>query len=122
MDLMPIRLLGNRLIVRRIPWQQVGSITLPKNLQDDWNTGGPKLYWVMHTGPGRLTKKGVRVPIECEYGDRVVLYSHTEGAEYVGLPDGDVIVTDTQILLVLPKEPQSKGSEQNGEEEKRQED
>lgn len=33
----------------------------------------PQQIWrVLHVGPGRLTKKGVRIPIEFKPGDRVV--------------------------------------------------
>jgi len=97
-----IRLLGDRLIVRPIPFEQVGAIELPNNLKDD-HVNRPKLYWVMVTGPGRKNRKGVVIPIECQYGDRVILHSYTKGVEDVNLPHGDVIVTEDQILLVLPK-------------------
>jgi co-chaperonin GroES (HSP10) len=104
MELYPIKLLGDRLIVRRIPYAKTGLIEFPQSLQDDNNVGGSKLYWVMLTGPGRRTKKGIRVPIECDYGDRVILHSYIKGVDHVSLPEGDVIVTADQILAVLPKE------------------
>lgn len=99
-----IQLLGDRLIIRPIPQAKLGLIELPESLKDDNNVGGPKVYWVMATGPGRRTKKGVLVPVECEYGDRVICHSYTKGVEHVGLPHGDVIIASDQILLVLPKE------------------
>lgn len=110
MDLiLPIRLLGDRLIVRPILFQKSGLIELPPSLTDQNNVGGPKLYWVMLTGPGRLNRRGLRIPVECEYGDRVILHSYTKGVEHAGLPDGDVIVSSDQILLVLPKAPEEGG-------------
>ena len=101
-ELIPIRLLGDRLIVRPIPFEKQGLIEFPDSLKDDNNVGGPKLYWVMLTGPGKRNKKGGRSPVECAYPDRVILHSYTKGVEHAELPEGDVIVTADQILLVLP--------------------
>jgi len=100
---MNIRLLGDRLIVRPIPREQVGLIELPPSLKDDNNVGGAKLYWVMLTGPGKRNKKGILIPIECEYGDRVWVHSYTKGVVDVNLPEGDMIIDADQILMVLPK-------------------
>ena len=100
---MNIRLLNDNLIVRPIPREQIGLIELPPSLADDNNVGGAKLYWVMLTGPGKRNKKGIVIPIECEYGDRVWVHSYTKGAHLVGLPEGDVIISADQILMVLPK-------------------
>ena len=113
-DIIPIRLLGDRLIVRPIPFEKSGLIEFPDSLKDDNNVGGPKLYWVMAVGPGRRTRKGAVIPVGCDYPDRVVLHSYTKGAEHVGLPEGDVIVTADQILLVLPAKEEG---EQNGQQE-----
>jgi co-chaperonin GroES (HSP10) len=99
---MQIRLLNDKLIVRPIPREQIGAIELPESLKDE-HINGPKLYWVMLTGPGKINKKGIRIPIECEYGDRVILHSYTKGVQEANLPKGDVVVTADQILLVLPK-------------------
>jgi co-chaperonin GroES (HSP10) len=98
-----IRLIGDRIIVRPIPREKIGVIELPESLKDDNNVGGPKVYWVMATGPGRRNKKGIRIPTEVEYGDRVICHSYTKGIEDVNLPNGDVIITADQILLALPK-------------------
>jgi len=100
---MNIRLLNDNVIVRPIPREQIGMIQLPEWTKDDNNVGGAKLYWVMAVGPGRRNKKGIVIPVECEYGDRVWVHSYTKGAEHVGLPEGDVIITADQILMVLPK-------------------
>jgi co-chaperonin GroES (HSP10) len=98
-----IRLLGDRLIVRPIPREQIGLIELPQSLKDDNNVGGAKLYWVMVTGPGKRNKKGIVIPIEAQYGDRVWCHSYTKGVEDVNLPNGDMIITADQILMVLPR-------------------
>lgn len=101
---MNLRLLNDNLIVRPIPRERIGLIELPAWSSDDNNVGGVKVYWVMAVGPGRKTKKGVRVPIECEYGDRVYVHSYTKGAQHCGLPHGDVVISADQILMVIPKE------------------
>jgi co-chaperonin GroES (HSP10) len=100
---MNIQLLRDHVIVRPIPREQIGLIELPESLKDDNNVGGAKLYWVMLAGPGKRNKKGIVIPLECEYGDRVWVHSYTKGVEVVGLPHGDVIITYDQILMVLPK-------------------
>lgn len=100
---MNIQLLRDRVIVRPIPREQIGAIELPQSLKDDFNVGGAKLYWVMLTGPGRRNKKGVVIPLELAYGDRVWVHSYEKGQEVVGLPHGDVIITADQVLMVLPK-------------------
>jgi len=99
---MNIRLLGDRLIVRPIPRTKSGMIELPQSLHDS-HVNGPKEYYVMVVGPGRRTRKGVLVPPECEYGDRVICHAYDKGPEVVTLPFGDMIVTNDQILMVLPK-------------------
>ena len=100
---MNLRLLHDNIIVRPIPREKIGVIELPESLKDDNNVGGPKVYWVMATGPGRRNKKGIRIPTEVEYGDRVICHSYTKGTQDVNLPNGDLIITSDQILLVLPK-------------------
>ncbi len=100
---MNIRLLHDNLIVRPIPREQIGLIQLPAFTKDDNNVGGAKLFWVMLTGPGKKNKKGIRIPIEAEYGDRVWVHSWTKGIVHAGLPHGDVIISADQILMVLPK-------------------
>lgn len=98
-----VRMLGNHLLVRRLPQVQIGVIVLPSAFDDDNNTGGPKLYRVLATGPGRRNRKGVLIPIECAPGDRIICHSYTAGVADVKLTDGQFILTADQILLVLPK-------------------
>lgn len=98
-----MRPLGNRLIVERIKRQQLGLIHVPEAFLDDDNTGGPKEYLVHAVGPGRTTKKGVTIPIECEPGDRIVCHSYTTGHQPIG--DGRFIITDDMILFVIPRKP-----------------
>lgn len=93
--------LGNRLLVRRVaPPTTRGGIYLPESARDDANTGGPKEFLVLAVGPGRMNAKGVRIPIECRPGDRVVCHSYTSGP--VPVNDTDHIITEDQILAVIP--------------------
>lgn len=95
--------LSNRLVVERVKVEKIGHIFLTNRMQDDNNIGGPKEVRILAVGPGRLTRKGVRVPIECEPGDRAIIFSHTAGPEPIG--DGKFIITDDQILAVIPNKP-----------------
>lgn len=97
-----IRPLGNRVIVRRLIADKIGSIVLPESLKDDFNTGGCREWLVLAVGTGRITKKGVRVPIECSAGDRIISHSYTAGAQELG--NGDHIITTDQIIAVIPKQ------------------
>lgn len=96
--------MGDRLIVRPIAREKIGVIELPESLKDD-HINGPKVYWVMVVGPGKRNKKGRVIPLEVEYGDRVICHSYTKGAEEFSNPWGDLLITSDQILLVLPKAP-----------------
>lgn len=98
-----MKLLSNHLHVERVKQTQAsygGRITLPQIALDDINTGGPKEYRVLAVGPGRTNKKSVNFPIECEPGDKVICHSYTTGS--TELPDGTFIITDDQIIAVIP--------------------
>lgn len=97
-----IRLLGNHLLVKRLPQVRLGGIFVPAAFDDDNNTGGPKLYQVLAVGPGQRNHKGVRIPIECVPGDRIICHSYTAGRADVKLPEGQFILTAEQILMVIP--------------------
>jgi co-chaperonin GroES (HSP10) len=98
------QLLGNRVLVERInPPATRNGIYLPESARDDNNTGGPKEFMVLAVGPGRVVK-GKNRPVECQPGDRVICHSYTSGP--VELEDGTRVITDDQILFVLPANPQ----------------
>lgn len=93
-------LLGNRVLVERInPATTRNGIYLPESARDDINTGGPKEYRVLMVGPGR-TVNGCLIPVECAVGDRIICHSYTTGP--VDLDDGTKIITDDQIIAVIP--------------------
>lgn len=92
---------GNHLHVRPILRDRVGSILLTEKLKISLELGRPREWRVLAVGPGRLTKKGVRVPVEAAPGDRVITFHDFEGP--VDLPDGTALITETQILAKLPR-------------------
>jgi len=94
-----MKLLGNRLHVAPVMVDRVGSvIVLPESLQAD-HLDSYRLFRVLAVGPGRKTKNGAVVPIECEPGDRVICHSHTTGPQ--PLKDGTLIITGDQVLAVM---------------------
>jgi len=97
-----IRPLGNRIIVRRIVPQQLGSIHLPESLKDDFNIGGPKEYLVMAVGPGKRDKKGNYRRSEVRTGDRVICHSYTAGPQELG--NGDFYITDDIVIAIVPNQ------------------
>lgn len=99
---MNLTLTSNHLLVEPVARERIGSIHLPDQLKDDDNIGGPKEYWVHLVGPGRVTRKGVRIPIEAQPGDRVICQSYTDGPKPF---DGRAfVITEDQILMVIPRE------------------
>lgn len=97
-------LIGNRVLVAPIkPPTTLSGIHLPPSLQDDFNTGGVKLYRVLMVGPGKLHPNGRHVPMECVPGDRVFCHSYTDGPQE--FEDGTKIITYNQIIAVLPQTP-----------------
>ena len=94
---MSIRPLSDRVLVRALEEQEVkrGGIIIPDTAKEK-----PQEGEVIAVGPGRLSDKGERVPIEVKTGDRVLFgkYSGTEvnvGAEAL------LIMRESDILAVL---------------------
>lgn len=92
--------LGKHIIVQEEVAEQIGGIFLTKKAKMDLMLGRPRVFRVISVGPGRLTKKGVLIPPECRAGDRIICHSYFEGP--IDLPDGRHIITQDQILAVLP--------------------
>lgn len=78
---------------------RIGSIVIPESVQ---RIGSYKLWTVLQTGPGRLTKKGVRIPVECSVGDRLVTVHHSSGP--VALTDGTFILSELEVVAFIPVE------------------
>jgi len=96
-----IRPITNHVVVEKIKHSVSGSILWTPSM-DEANYGGPKLFRVISCGQGKRTRKGVLVPIECQPGDRVLCASYFTGP--AELPDRRFVITDDQILAVLPHE------------------
>jgi co-chaperonin GroES (HSP10) len=97
------KLLGDRIQVEPIIETMARGFHLPLTATDYYNTGGPKVFRVIRVGTGRVTKRGVTVPIECEPGDKVICYSYNAAPEK--FDDKTFIVTTEQILAIIPKQP-----------------
>ena len=92
-----MKLIGPRILCRPINPDRIGAIVLPESVKAIQNY---RLWTVLAVGPGRITRKGVAIPLECAVGDRVVT-THYHAAP-VELPDGTAILTEDQILAVIP--------------------
>jgi co-chaperonin GroES (HSP10) len=97
-----MKMIANNVLVEPIEYTQIGSIVLPDQLKMSQELGHPRVFWVIAVGPGRLTRKGVRVPIECEPGDRVICHSYTEGPK--PFDDRRMVVNADTIIIVLPQD------------------
>lgn len=95
-----MKLLSNHIHIKSIPAKQIGTIHLMKDLNEDLNYGGVKVFRVLAVGPGRVNRKGHIIPVECAPGDRVMCHSYFTGP--CELQDGTQIITDDQIIAVLP--------------------
>ena len=96
-----LTLLGARLHVAPIVCDRTaGGMFLPECATDACNTGGPKLYRVLGTGPGTRNRKGILTPVEAVPGDRVLVHSFTEGPTELG--DGTLIVNGHTVIAMLP--------------------
>lgn len=97
-----MKLLSNHLLVERVKRVHPTNsmIVLPESVLDDNNTGGPKEFLVIQTGPGRINHKGVMFPIECSPGDRIICHSYTTGSVEVG--SNRFVITSDMILAVIP--------------------
>lgn len=96
-----MRMTGDHILCEPIAFNQVGLIHLTGKLQFSIELGKPRVMRVVAQGPGKVNRKGVLIPLECEVGDRVIVHSYTEGPH--DLPDGKVVITHDQVIAVLPK-------------------
>lgn len=92
--------LSNHLLVEPIIYKYHGLVALPPSMEDSLNTGGVKLFRVHAVGPGRVTRKGVRVPMEIIPTDYVLCMSYTEGPREVGT--NRLVLSEDMVLAVIP--------------------
>lgn len=53
---------------------------------------------VVAVGPGKLNKRGIRVPIEVEVGDRVSFYYMAEYSESLAWPDSEHLIMPERFI------------------------
>lgn len=95
-------LLSNNLLIRRVKTTMVRGIHLPPQWTDEWNDGLTQMYRLIQKGPGRVTRKGVRIPFEAEPGDNLIVTIAHTGPQPFG--DGNFILKDPEatVLAVVP--------------------
>jgi co-chaperonin GroES (HSP10) len=96
-----MKVLGDRILAREIPYEHVGKIALPEKSRMDFQLSRPRVFRVLQVGTGRMSRKGVLLPIECDPGDRVIVHSEHEGP--IEAPGGLHVIEGRTILAVLPK-------------------
>jgi chaperonin GroES len=93
MDPSQVQPLGDRLLVKSIKEEQVGSVIIPEISQ-----GRPEKATVLAVGPGnRDPKTGERIPLEIEVGDIVIFHRHA-GTHIGGLSDDFIVFREQDIL------------------------
>jgi chaperonin GroES len=94
-----IQPLGDRVLVKPMAKEEIsrGGIVLPDTVKEK-----PQEGEVLAVGAGKLSDKGVRVPMEVKVGDMVLYtkYGGTEikleGEEYMILRDSDILAKKTK--------------------------
>ncbi|NUQ00809.1 MAG: co-chaperone GroES [Armatimonadetes bacterium] len=91
-----LRPLDDRVIVRvKDEAEQVeGGIVLPESAQKK-----PQEGEVLAVGPGRLSDKGERVPVDVKVGDTVVFAKY--GGTEIKLGDGEVLILRADDILAV---------------------
>jgi chaperonin GroES len=99
-----IRPTGDRLIIKKESGTRVshGAIVLPEGSRSDSINFGT----VIAVGPGRITKKGVRVPPEVRVGDKVAYVFALEKTNSnvqlkESLNDKEFILQEKDVLAVI---------------------
>ncbi len=91
---MPLKLLGNDLLLRRVVTTKVGHIFMPPSMLDPLNAGLVETW--------RLVAKGTAKPFEANVGDNLVVLSITRRPQDVG--DGLFILKNPGecVVAVIP--------------------
>jgi co-chaperonin GroES (HSP10) len=98
-----VKLLNNDLLIRRVtPVKSHGGIDLPPEWTDEFNNGICQMFKLVAKGPGRVTKKGVRILFEAQPGDNLIVFPITTGPQDVG--NGMFILKkpEESVLAVVP--------------------
>jgi len=100
--------LGDRVIVRPIETQEVskGGIILPDTAKEKPQDGE-----IIAAGPGKLTDKGTRIPMEVKVGDRV-MFAKYAGTE-VKLDDEKLLImSQSDIMAIKERKSRQKAKEE----------
>lgn len=92
MDVTQIQPLGDRVLVKAILEEKVGSIVIPELAQ-----GRPEKAVVLAVGPGALNDAGELIPMAIEKDDIVIFHRHA-GTHIGGLSDDYIIFREQDIL------------------------
>ncbi len=94
---MSIKPLADRILIKAFEEDEVvkGGIIIPDTAKEK-----PQKGEVVEVGPGRLTDKGERLPMEVGKGDRV-LYGKYSGSEVSIDEEKYIILRESDILAVL---------------------
>ncbi len=93
--------LGNRIIVKPLPYKQPGKVQIPDAYRETLMRQDQRVYEVVKVGPGRKLRNGTMLPIDCAPGDTVITHSYTDGPS--DLPDGVKIIDADMVIAVVPK-------------------
>lgn len=96
---MPLKPLGDRLIVRAVEEEQTtaSGIVLPDTAKEK-----PVIGEVLAVGEGKLDDSGKRVPLEVKKGDKV-LYSKYGGTETKDPDSGEdlLVLRESDVLAIV---------------------
>ena len=94
---MPIKPLGDRVLVKPLEEKEEkkGGIIIPDTAKEK-----PQEGEVVAVGPGKLSEKGGRIPLELKKGDRV-LYDKFSGTETKIEGEEYLIVREEDILAII---------------------
>lgn len=90
-----MKLLNDNVLIERIPTQLSQIIHTPEGYTLEVENKGK----VLAVGPGRLTKKGVRVPCAVSVGEVIMFYELAEAHKTA--EKGEVIISEQKIWAVL---------------------
>jgi chaperonin GroES len=95
---MNIKPLADRIVVRRVEAQEktAGGLLLP-----DAAKKKPQKGKILAAGPGKLSKDGVRQPLQVKVGD-TVLFTNWAGEEYKeGAKPGEILLMREEDVLAI---------------------
>jgi len=89
--------MGDRVVIKPSAKEEVtkSGIVLPDTVKEK-----PQEGTVLAVGPGRLTDKGERVPMELKEGDKV-LFAKYAGTEYKQGDEELLIVREADVLAIV---------------------